>query len=619
MRTGLRQLTDSLMRVFAGMRLNRKFTLIISLIVFVPVMILAALLFSQMQETIIQEKIASVRLNLEETRTRAAKTADACRIAAQAVAGNTRLLSYLGRVRSKAPDAVDTLESIDFYRNDISNLARMVEANPYLYAVRVYINSDAMPEMFPILYRAARSQRLDWESESLTERWCFDYSDTLFPAYVSTQTPHLMGLIMPLRDSSIIGVIETAARMDVMLPELFMANSEQCLLFTDAQQNRHYDMRQENPWRGMADTIFSLADTLPDGAAVRKKLDGQTVALASLRVPELGGRLVQIVSLAPELLAVSRQMTLFFTLLTVALGTLILVINGVVRQLLHRFYALLDSISQVQEGRLDVKIPDNGFDEVHLFATEISRMLETIRRLLRENTQRILLAKNAELRALQNQINAHFIYNVLESIKMMAEVGEQYEIANALTALGKMLRYNMRWASGNVTVAEEIEYIRDYMALVNLRYDYRIHLALKLPDCVLSQQIPKMSLQPIVENAIAHGIEPGATDAYIYIKAVQTPIACRIEITDPGCGIDEATLTRLQANLASQSQDEAASVGSQPRNGVGLKNIHDRLRLAFGDEYGLTVLSKKEYYTKVIINIPPVTIGEETVGHAADC
>ena len=108
---------------------------------------------------------------------------------------------------------------------------------------------------------------------------------------------------------------------------------------------------------------------------------------------------------------------------------------------------------------------------------------------------------------MQNQINAHFIYNVLESIKMMAEINEEYTISDAVTALGEMLHYNMRWNKFLVTVQDEMNYIQNYVELMNLRYDFTITLSVQIPENLYRQDIPKMSLQPIVENAITHGIE----------------------------------------------------------------------------------------------------------------
>ncbi|GHU74893.1 hypothetical protein AGMMS49992_17710 [Clostridia bacterium] len=132
----------------------------IFLIVFIPVMILSGLLFSRARETLISEKIACVRLHMEQTRMNAARTADVCRVTAQAFSGNTRLLDYLRRVSAGEPSGVSVMDSLNFFRGDVSNLGRMVDANPYLYAFRIYVDSDTMPEMMPILYRIDQAKRL---------------------------------------------------------------------------------------------------------------------------------------------------------------------------------------------------------------------------------------------------------------------------------------------------------------------------------------------------------------------------------------------------------------------------------------------------------------------------
>lgn len=218
---------------------------------------------------------------------------------------------------------------------------------------------------------------------------------------------------------------------------------------------------------------------------------------------------------------------------------------------------------------------------------------------MEDNLKRELLAKNAEIKALQNQINAHFIYNVLESIKMMAEIEEKYDISDAITTFGKLLRYSMRWNSGNVTVEQEIDYIRNYLKLINLRFDYEIYLSLNIPDIIYQQQIPKMSLQPIVENAIYHGIEQMAEDTNIYIKGLIDGNDCMIEITDAGKGMSEEEVVQLYKKIAGEIETTGGS-----GNGIGLKNVQDRIRMSFGDAYGIEIASKLGCYTKIMVRIP---------------
>lgn len=246
-----------------------------------------------------------------------------------------------------------------------------------------------------------------------------------------------------------------------------------------------------------------------------------------------------------------------------------------------------------------MRVEHTGSDEMGELGANINLMLDTIKRLMEENIDRELLMKNSEIRALQNQINAHFIYNVLESIKMMAEIDEEFAISDAITSLGKLLRYGMKWSTKNVTVEQEIDYIKNYLDLINLRFDYRINLALTIPDNIYNQQIPKMSLQPIIENAIYHGIEELAEDSSIYIKAIIEGKDYTIEITDSGRGMTEVEVKELQKKISGE-----IDVGGGSGNGIGLKNVQDRIQIAFGPNYGISVASKLNCYTKVMIKLP---------------
>lgn len=280
------------------------------------------------------------------------------------------------------------------------------------------------------------------------------------------------------------------------------------------------------------------------------------------------------------------------------LVVLIFFINAIVRKLLRQFYEILRSIRKVQKGDLDVVIENCGSDEMGELGTQINKMLERIKQLMEDNLNREMLVKNSEIRALQNQINAHFIYNVLESIKMMAEIDGEYAISDAVTALGKLLRYSMKWGNGCVLVEQELEYIKNYMALINLRFDYEIYLSLNIPDVLLKQEIPKMSLQPIVENAIYHGIEQMAEDTNIYIKGLLEGDDCIIEITDAGRGMTEDEVEQLRRKISGEIDSSGGS-----GNGIGLKNVQDRIHIAFGERYGIEIASKIGCYTKVRVRI----------------
>lgn len=156
-----------------------------------------------------------------------------------------------------------------------------------------------------------------------------------------------------------------------------------------------------------------------------------------------------------------------------------------------------DGIRAFANGDVDATVEVAGAGEVADFAREANGLLNKIRQLMHDNLQREMQARESEIRALQNQINAHFIYNVLEAIKMMAEIDERYDIADAVTRLGKLMRYSMKWESGNVSLERELDYIQNYIALMNLRFDYVVSLDIQIQPELLGQQLLKISLQPI--------------------------------------------------------------------------------------------------------------------------
>lgn len=573
---------------FADRKLNHKFTMIIFIIVFVPVFALTGVLLQSTLDTLILERTNNERLDMEQLSGRVNSTVEAVGILMQAFEGNANLIRYLQLVVQN--EGIDTLESLDFYRNDIATLSKFTHANAYLYQIRVYVDSGIMPEMMPVLYRAERMKRLDWAETVGETLWHYDYADSLFSA--AARRPHLMGMVKPFRasDGTQLGVIEAAVDMESLFPELFGASEQVFLCLQDDAGNVYYD--PQSPWSGHIDEI------LRHGDVDRAKLDGVEVILSRASLPAIGAKVTRLASLEAEISASRAQRGMLYAAMSVIMLVLAFLINITVKALFRRFYGISRAISAVEMGDISVRAPETGGDEFAEMGKRVNAMLDKIDELIKENTGRELIMKDTEIRALHNQINAHFLYNVLESIKMMAEVEAYYPIADAVTSLGKLLRYSLRWSAHNVTIAEEIAYIQDYMLLMNLRFDHQIGLAIDIPDTLWTQAIPKISLQPIVENAIGHGLSDISEDACISISAFAHGGDCIIEITDPGKGMDEATLDRLRQGIG------GVQSGGGSGHGIGLKNVQERIRTTFGGDYGIEVLSVLGEYTRVVVKLP---------------
>ena len=609
--------------LFQNTKLNIKFTSMIILFMVIPIGIFAGVLFYVMKQNAVQENMDYMEYTIQRNEDGIQTKIDSINMSTRFFLRDDSLLRMLNA--SAVGEEISTAEWLDFKNNEVLALERLVNNNPLLYGVRVYAVNDSVQEMMPILYNASRMKKQEWAGKEKYVGWNFDYTDNIFNSYTMNQNRKIISLVTPIIDSDNgkIGVIESAMTMENMFPSLYEGiEGEWNFFYSDAGVS-YFGEEGQMESSALLDDILKEYQEEDESARmelrraeeyfVQKRvfLQNHDIMTGSVTlgdayeevtesaVRELSGTLICVKDITKNVHNVYFMRDVFVAVMFAFIILLAFFINRIVQHMLKQFYEILKSIRKVQKGDLDVVIENCGKDEMGELGTQINKMLERIKELMEDNVNREMLAKNSEIRALQNQINAHFIYNVLESIKMMAEMDEEYAISDAVTALGKLLRYSMKWVSGNVLVEQELEYIKNYMALINLRFDYEIYLSLNLPEQVLKQEIPKMSLQPIVENAIYHGIEQMAEDTNIYIKGILDGDDCVIEITDAGKGMSEEEVERLRLKIAGKIDSNGGS-----GNGIGLKNVQDRIHIAFGEQYGIEIASKLGCYTKIMVRIP---------------
>ncbi len=284
---------------------------------------------------------------------------------------------------------------------------------------------------------------------------------------------------------------------------------------------------------------------------------------------------------------------------------MMLLVSTTTRRLFRRLDSVLSSMRKVRKGQLDEKI-DTGLDEgetgdeIDEVAVTYNKMLDEIKQLMTQVVDKQLIAKNAQLHSLHSQINSHFLYNALEAIRMQAEVQRQPVIADALVSLGSLLRYSMKWNGDTVALGEELANIQSYIKFINFMEDGNFVLTADLPQEVHHYAIPKMCMQPIVENAVHHAASPGGRLQIQITVWVENNSTLIIEIFDDGVGVDPQTLAGLQEVLQGES-DTPIIAG---KNGLGLENVHKRLQLHYGKGYGLWVDSVQRSYTCVTIRLP---------------
>jgi two-component system sensor histidine kinase YesM len=234
-----------------------------------------------------------------------------------------------------------------------------------------------------------------------------------------------------------------------------------------------------------------------------------------------------------------------------------------------------------------------------MLGSHFNRMIIRVKDLLQEVSLTEKRKQKADMRALQNQINPHFIYNTLESIRMLAESNDDPRVAKLTYLLGLQMRYSIVRSEEAVTIRQELDHVRNYYQLLQIRFPDKFNLNIDVPEKFLQLPVIKLVFQPIVENAVFHGLDQKAGLGTLSITAWSEHGNAVFCVEDDGIGMDEATLRSLNNNLQNGTESE--------RFGIGLRNVNERIRLHYGSSFGLLVESVLGVGTRVTLRIEDST------------
>lgn len=264
---------------------------------------------------------------------------------------------------------------------------------------------------------------------------------------------------------------------------------------------------------------------------------------------------------------------------------------------------LVDGMNEVQQENFDVEIADNRKDEFGLLFSTFNFMVRKIRQLICEVYQEKISQKNAEIKALQAQINPHFLYNTLDSINwMLIERGEM-DVSDVVISLGSILRYSISGKEGLVPLGDEIQYTDSYLCIQKNRMEERLNYHLDIAQDTLKCIVPKLILQPIVENAVLHGIEPKREGGTVTVRSFLEEKFLIVSVEDNGVGMSSEILEKLKAGIAGDDEEY---------DRIGMKNIQRRLELCFGAESYMEIESSPEEGTVVILRMSQTKVKEDT-------
>jgi two-component system sensor histidine kinase YesM len=428
------------------------------------------------------------------------------------------------------------------------------------------------------------------------------------PVLVSTQEvtsvnrkQYVFTVVREIIDKSYnpIGLIAVDANISVItnIVQDLDATTHGTTLILDEQKSVIYDSEQKYLLQNLSENELLKQVTGKEGSFhIGEKDQSQLVIY---RKSEESGWLMLISIPEKQLMSAAmrtRNYTTAAAIFTMCLAFVISLIT--IFALTKPLRSLVKLMKQVQSGKLDVMFPIRRRDEVGMVGNAFNRMMARIISLIEDIYRIEQRKKQIELESLQRQINPHFIYNTLESIRMTAVINNDPEVGQMVQLLGQQLRYSIHAGSEMVQAEQEWEHLRMYMQLLSYRYGTRYSLKLPEDSAIGKIEVMKLLFQPIVENAINHAYDEQTGDLVISIDYMQAGGDQYFVVKDEGSGMDETALLRLRSMLDAEQMPEWEG------RGIGLRNVNERLKLRYGAAYGITVDSALDEGTTVSIKLP---------------
>jgi Predicted signal transduction protein with a C-terminal ATPase domain len=264
---------------------------------------------------------------------------------------------------------------------------------------------------------------------------------------------------------------------------------------------------------------------------------------------------------------------------------------------------------------IDEQIYEELFENEGILFPEWEGVMQKLRHLFNKQDAIRMSKKQAEYLALQNQINPHFLYNTLEAIRGDAICAGIESIAETTEALSIFFRYSITGVDRLVTLEEEIDNVENYFTIQYYRFGEKLKFKMTYPEDedIFQLKIPKLTIQPFVENAIFHGIEKKVDRGMIEVKIETTKQKVMVTISDDGVGMEDAVVEELNSYLSRAAVNYVGEF-SKKRGGIAMKNVNSRIKLLFGEKYGIQVYSTKNIGTDVKVILPKIRRGEYEEG-----
>lgn len=313
-----------------------------------------------------------------------------------------------------------------------------------------------------------------------------------------------------------------------------------------------------------------------------------------------------VYSILPQSLLLRNQKNLSINIVLIAV--VMIVLTSVLTLLISRYMTrplgnLMQTIQRIKKGETDLRADTENKDEIGELGENFNEMLDQMEELREKESRANLLLSQAEYKALQAQINPHFLYNTLETMSSIAEIRNCPEVSMLSQSLSNIFRYSLNMKDQLSTVAQEINHLKNYCYVMSVRMQDNIEYVYDIDESLLKERIPRISIQPLVENALNHGLRNKRGEKKVQIRIKRQDENLVISVRDNGMGMD--------AEQINESLQKNEMIQTEKGSSIGLYNINARVKILYGDQYGIHIESAPGEGTCVFIVLPAEKKGRE--------
>ncbi|KWX77810.1 histidine kinase [Paenibacillus riograndensis] len=531
------------------------------------------------------------------------------------------------RVRKRTEEVIGVSQDISYRLNNDTRLKRLaVRKYESIYeVVKAYQDYTDVREYLR-LYSEISNIRLYTDNSSLLNNWelinpspaikesewyqrAQRYEGLVGWEYIEDERDHhkYLSLVrkIELEGSSKTGVLVINVNSNKLTSILNQESFD--TMIVDDQNNIIASNRKEREGKTLADISFDTKLLGRGSGSYEAVVDGEPSQIVidelSPQASRNALRVVSVFSIDSIVKEPNRIIRLALSVIAISVVLAFLLIFSFSSLFSRRLLHLSKHINRVGTGDFDTSLQIDGKDEIALLARQFNSMVRSVHDLMLEvqvsNEQNSLLQQkqnDIRFKMLASQINPHFLFNALESIRMEAHMKNQQEIARVVRLLGQMMRSSLEVGRSKVTLKQELDMVRCYLEIQQFRYEERLKYHFIVDPAIESLSMPPLIIQPLVENAVIHGLDNTLEGAVVTVEIRYEQEHAVFTITDNGVGITQDRLEQIRITLETQEEQEEAR--------IGLRNVHDRLKLSYGEKYGLTIESHPDEGTRISFRIP---------------